>query len=95
MEDHYGITIDGSYYFVNQNGALVPVWDLSSSGPYAGNPNAVVYAQKYKSTPSPDGPVDIDWVELKKVSGGLANVIYRVNTVHGQPPSSVSSSLNL
>ena len=92
MKDHYGITVDGEYYFVQQNGTLVPVWDLRSTGPYAGNPNAIVFAQKVKSTPSPDGPVDIDWVELKKVSGGLANLIYRVDTVQGQPPSTVSSS---
>jgi len=90
IKDHYGITIDGDYYFVEQNGALVPVWDLRSSGPYAGNPNAIVFAQKYKSTPSPDGPVNIDWVELQKLSGGLANVIYRVKTVQGQPPPTCS-----
>jgi Protein of unknown function (DUF3455) len=93
MNDHYGITVDGEYYFVEQNGALVPVWDLRSTGPFAGNPNAIVFAQKYKSTPSPNGPVDIDWVELKKLSGGLANLIYRVNTVQGQPPPTVSSFL--
>jgi hypothetical protein len=95
MKDHYGITVDGEYYFVGQNGTLVPVWDLRSTGPYAGNPNAIVFAQKVKGTPSPDGPVNIDWVELKKSSGGLANQIYRVDTVQGQPPSNVSSSLNL
>jgi hypothetical protein len=94
MKDHYGITEDGGYYFVVQNGALVPVWDLRSNGPYAGNPNAIVFAQKYKSISSPDGPVNIDWVELTKLSGGLANVIYRVATVQGQPPPTVGS-LNL
>ncbi len=95
MKDHYDITVDGEYYFVQQNGVLVPVWDLRSTGPYAGNKNAIVYAQKYKSAPSPDGPANVGWVELKKVSGGLANVIYRVDTVRGQPPSTVSFSLNL
>ncbi|KAF8502745.1 hypothetical protein F5888DRAFT_1598993, partial [Russula emetica] len=87
MKDHYGITIDGAYYFVDQNGSLVPVWDLRSSGPYAGNPNAIVYAQKYKTVSSPGGPENIDWVELTKLSGDLANLIYRVDTVQGQPPS--------
>ena len=92
MEDLYGITEDGAYYFVEQNGTLVPVWDLRSDGPFAGNPNAIVFAQKDKSAPSPDGPVNIDWVELKKLSGGLANLIYRVDTVQGQPPSTVGIS---
>jgi len=94
MEDNFGITEDGAYYFVNQNGTLVPVWDLRSDGPYAGNPNAIVFAQKVKSAPSPDGPVNIDWVELKKLSGGLANLIYRVDTVQGQPPSTCTPGNN-
>jgi hypothetical protein len=94
MKDHFGLTLDGIYYFVNQNGNLVPVWDLTSSGPYAGNTNAIVYAQKFKTAPSPSGPANIDRVELKKLSGGLANVIYRVDTVQGQPPSTVNSSFN-
>ena len=92
---HYGIAPYGEYYFVQQNGSLVPVWDLTSTGPYAGNPDAIVYAQKDKSVPSPDGSYNVDWVELKKMSGGLANVIYRVETVQGQPPSTVSPSLDL
>jgi Protein of unknown function (DUF3455) len=95
LEHNYGITIDGAYYFVEQNGVLVPVWDLSSSGPYKGNRDAIVYAQKIKNVPSPDGSQNVDWVELKKMSGDLANVIYRVDTVQGQPPFSVSPSLDL
>ena len=92
MEDFYGITEDGAYYFVERDGTLVPVWDLTSDGPYAGNQNAIVFAQKVKSTPSPDGPLNIDWAELKKMSGGLANLIYRVDTVRGQPPPNVGFS---
>ncbi len=94
LNDHYGIIEDGKYYFVEENGTLVPVWDLTSVGPYAG-PDAIVYAQKVKSAPSPDGPENVDWTELKKISGGLANLIYRVDTWQGQPPSTVSSSLDL
>ena len=89
----YNLNVEGQHYFVEQNGALVPVWDLRSSGENTGNPNAIVFAQKFKDVPSPDGPADIDWVELKKLSGGLANLVYRVDTVKGQPPSTVSSSL--
>ena len=86
----HNIKVEGQHYFVNQSGTLVPVWDLRSSG----NPNAIVFAQKVKSAPSPDGPENIDWVELKKLSGGLANEVYRVDTVKVQPPSTVSSSLD-
>ncbi len=95
LKDNYGITVDGGYYFTYENGTLVPVWDLTSTGPYAGNPDAIVYTEKVKSLPSPDGPDNIDWVQLKKMSGGLANLIYRVDSVQGKPPSTVSSSLVL
>jgi hypothetical protein len=91
-KNKYNLNVKGQHYFVEQNGTLVPVWDLRSS---AGDPNAIVFAQKAKDVPSPDRPVDIDWVELKKLSGGLANLVYRVDTVKGQPPSTVSSSLFL
>jgi hypothetical protein len=94
MKNKHNINVEGQHYFVEQNGALVPVWDLRSSGENTGNPNAIVFAQKVKSAPSPNGPKNIDWVELKKLSGGLANQVYRVDTVKGQPPSTVSSSLN-
>jgi hypothetical protein len=93
MKDKHNINVEGQHYFVEQNGALVPVWDLRSSGENAGNANAIVFTEKVKSTPSPDGPDNVDWVELKKLSGGLANQVYRVDSVKGQPPSTVSSSL--
>jgi hypothetical protein len=94
MKDKHNINVEGQHYFVQQDGTLVPVWDLRSSGENAGNQNAIVFAQKVKSAPSPDGPENVDLVELKKLSGGLANQVYRVDTVQGQPPSTVSSSLN-
>jgi len=92
MKDKHNINVEGQYYFVEQNGSLVPVWDFRSSGENAGRSNAIVFAKKVKSAPSPNGPENIDWVELEKVSGDLANLIYRVDTVKGQPPSTVSSS---
>ncbi len=92
MKDRHNINVEGQHYFVKQNGQLVPVWDLRSSGENAGNPNAIVFAQKVENAPSPDGPDNVDWVELKKLSGDLSNLVYRVDTVKGQPPSTVSSS---
>jgi Protein of unknown function (DUF3455) len=94
MKNKYNINVEGQYYFVEQNGGLVPVWDLRSSGENAGNPNAIIFAQKVKSAPSPNGPENIDWAELTKLSGGLANTVYRVDTVKGQPPATVSSFLD-
>jgi hypothetical protein len=94
MKSKHNINVEGQHYFVNQDGTLVPVWDLRSSGENTGNPNAIVFTQKVKSAPSPDGPENVDWVELKKLSGGLANEVYRIDSVKGQPPSTVSSSLD-
>ena len=88
IEKKYDINIAGQHYFVSQNNSLVPVWDLRST---TKNPNAIVFGQKVKDVPSPNGPDNVDWLELKKSSGGLANLIYRVDTVKGQPPSTVSS----
>ena len=95
MKDKFNINVEGQHYFVSQNNSLVPVWDLRSSGENTGNPNAIVFAEKVKSAPSPNGPENVDWVELKKLSGGLSNQVYRVDSVKGQPPSTVSSSLDL
>ena len=81
MKKKHDIKVAGQHYFVNQAGTLVPVWDLRSSGKTAGNPNAIVFAKRLKGAPSPDGSENIDWVELTKVSGGLANFVYRVDTV--------------
>ncbi len=95
MKAKYNISVAGQHYFVKQDDKLVAAWDLTSSGATAGNPDAIVLAAKVKSAPSPDGPTNVDWVELKKLSGGLANQVYRVDSVSGQPPSvNVSSSLD-
>ncbi len=92
MKDRRNINVEGQHYFVNQNGQLVPVWDFRSSGENRGRSNAIVFARKIADVPSPDGPDNIDWVELKKLSGDLADLVYRVDTVKGQPPSTVSCS---
>jgi hypothetical protein len=94
IQDKFGLAVDGQHYFANHNGALEAIWDLTSSGPFSGNPGAIVFAHKVQVADSPDGPNNIAWVELKKDDGELANTVYRVNTVQGKPPSSVSSSIN-
>jgi hypothetical protein len=94
IQNQFNVTQAGEHYFVNLNGALSAVWDLRSDGKFTGNPGAVVYAHKINSVPSPDGPANVDWVELTRDSGDLANTIYRINTVAGQPASTVSSSVN-
>ncbi|KAI0280950.1 hypothetical protein BGY98DRAFT_283929 [Russula aff. rugulosa BPL654] len=48
MKDKYNLNVEGQYYFVEQEGTLVPVWDLRSSGENAGNPNAIVLQRRLK-----------------------------------------------
>jgi hypothetical protein len=89
-------TIYGTFYSIQQNGVLIPVWNLTSIGSYANNLNlnAVIYGQENNTVPSSNGTYNTDWVEYS-TSGGWANIIYSVDTLGGQPPSSVSSSLDL
>jgi hypothetical protein len=92
--DLFNVNVTGQHYFSMKNGNLEAVWDLTSSGPYKGNQDAIVFAHKIKTYSSPEGPENIDWVELVKDSGELASTIYRINTVKGQPPPTVSLSVN-
>ncbi len=85
----------GQHYFVEQNGALVPVWDLTMTAS-----DAIDFGQVIQSAFSPDGPTNIDWREFNQLPGlpgSLANQIYEIDTVQGQPPFGlgVSSSLDL
>ena len=77
------------HFFVEQDGTLFPFFNGRTSGPASG---AFVQAVKAEDAKSPDGTGNIDWLELQNVSGDLAKVVYRIHTVAGQPPTSVSSS---
>jgi Protein of unknown function (DUF3455) len=93
FEQLWDIPIVGQHYFVDgNNDTLVPIFDFTSSGRTKGNKNAIFYGKKIEDVQSPDGGDDIDWLELQKVSGELADKLYRVFTVKGQPPASVGSS---
>ena len=92
LSSEFEIDVIGQYYFIiDATGSLVPKWDFTTSGSTAFNPDAFVVAEKVGAIPAPTGSQDIDWVQLKGVEGKLASDIFRVDTVAGQPPSSVSS----
>jgi hypothetical protein len=88
LKHNWNISPVGQHYFVNNNGTLVPVFDFTSTGNLKGNPDAIFFGKKIGDIPSPDGSDNVDWLELQEVSGELANDVYRVNTVRGQPPAS-------
>jgi len=86
----------GQHYFVpNPNPApgspaISPKWDFTS-GAEKGNSNAFVIAAKVGDIPAPTGKDDVDWLQLKKVQGELADSVYRVATKAGQPPASCAA----
>jgi hypothetical protein len=90
-EDYY-LPILGQHYFIEQDGELSPVWDFRANGPTTGNPKAIIVAKEAGHIPSPSGYPNVDWVELSNVSGELADKVFRVYTVGGDPPESVSIS---
>jgi Protein of unknown function (DUF3455) len=93
LHDELGLEVLGQHYFIkNTAGGLSPKFDFTSSGSTAGNPNAFVVAAKAGDIPAPTGHDDVDWLELKNVTGNLATVVFRVFTDKGQPPATVRFS---
>ena len=82
----------GQHYFVpNPVGeGLSAKWDFTSSA-FSDHPDAFVVAAKVDQAAAPTGPQDIAWVSLKRVTGKLAELVYRTDTRLGQPPAAVSS----
>ncbi|KZV72710.1 hypothetical protein PENSPDRAFT_683451 [Peniophora sp. CONT] len=75
----------GQHYFIanpTPGGANVPKFDFTSDR-FKGDPTKFVIAARVGDIPAPTGPQDIDWLELNRTSGDLANQIFRVNTVAG------------
>jgi len=93
LSHKFKIPLLGYHYFINDNGTIRPKFDLTSTGPNKGNPDAFVVASKALGVPAPNSSQDVDWLLLKALSGKLADAVYRVYTKGGQPPTSVSSLL--
>ena len=96
LKQSFNATPLGDHYFQFLNNANSPVFDFRAIGPNSGNPSAIFVGKTTEDVPSPDGNVtNVDWLLLQAVSGGLANTVYRIKTVNGQPGPlnpSVSSS---
>lgn len=88
----FRIPLVGYHYHISDNGTLLPKFDFTSTGPTKGNSDAYIVATKAVDVPAPDGLHDVDWLELKGLSGKFADEVFRVDTTGGQPPTSVSSS---
>jgi hypothetical protein len=71
-----GYPLMGSHFFnTSPSGTgISPVWDFRAASA-KGNPDAFVLAAKVASIPAPTGPMDVDWVQLKSVTGALATQV--------------------
>lgn len=67
---------------------ISPVFDYRAASRKS-DPNAFVLAAANGTLAAPTGPQDVAWLSLKNVQGDLGQTVMRVNTIAGQPPSSV------
>jgi len=80
----------GTHYFVkNAANGTSPLWEAQSvPGALKGDPQAVTIQSKLaNSAPPTGGDVNVDWLSLVKVSGGLASEVFRVDTQGGKAPA--------
>ena len=93
------VTVYGTFNSTQQNGVLVPVWNLTYGQPSTSGPTVitvtvvVITGEGVSSAPSSNG---VDWVQYKTSgASGWPTTMYSVDTVGGKPPTTVSSSLSL
>jgi len=96
----HNLLILGQHYYVPNpnttagNPAISPKWDFTSASEKR-KAEAFVIGAKIGDLPAPTGKSDVDWVQLKKVEGELADTVYRVDTKGGQPPASCTAGAPL
>jgi len=84
------ITQADHYFISNPAGAgLSPVWDFRATQRFYGQEDAIIVGKGVGSVVPPVDPADnINWLRVGKVSGDIANEVYRIDTIGGQPPTS-------
>lgn len=84
-------TILAQHYFIpNSAGGISPIWDFRATPRFKGVDDAVFVGKVLSNTTSADPTRDIALLHLGKVSGDILDEAYRIFTVGGVPPSSVS-----
>ena len=85
--------IQADHYFIsNPAGAgLSPVWDFRATQRFQGKQDAIFVGKGVGSVVPPvDPPHNINWLRVGMVVGDIADEVYRIDTIGGQPPTSVS-----
>jgi hypothetical protein len=84
-------TILDQHYFIGDGaGGISPVWDSRATPKFEGNDDAVFVGKVVANASDPNPTQNVQWLHLVKVSGDIADEVYRMFTVGGVPPSSVS-----
>ena len=86
--------VSGQHYFIKDGGQLAPIFDFRSSGSTKGDNEAIVVAKVTGDIGSPVYTA-IDWQEMTRMSGDLADEIFLIDTVAGKPPQDVSVYLKV
>lgn len=101
LDSHGPKLLLGHHYFVNNPTpnatGLSPVFDFRADS-QKGMPDAFVITSKIGDIPSPfNSTLNVDWLELHAIEkqGTLAKYVFRIFTIGGQPPASVSWSHNI
>ena len=89
--------IQSDHFFIpNPAGGISPVWDFRATQKFRGKENAFFLGTGAGSVVAPVDPANnINWLRVGRVAGDIADEIYRIDTIGGQPPTSVSSLLFL
>jgi len=85
------VILDQHYFIANGTNGISPVWDSRATPEFQGVADAVFVGTVVADIPDPNPTQNVDWLHLVKVSGDIADVVYRVFTVGGVPPSSCVS----
>ncbi|KAF9648750.1 hypothetical protein BDM02DRAFT_3085405, partial [Thelephora ganbajun] len=86
--------IEADHYFIpNAAGTgLSPVWDFRATQRFRDKPDAIFVGKGEASVAPPDDPSkNVNWLRVGKVAGSIADEVYRIDTIGGQPPTSCTS----
>lgn len=84
------------FFQPNAAGSVSPVWDFRATDRFSNDTTAFFVGKGKTSLPSPIDPAtNINWLDVANVSGSIATEVFRVSTLGGQPPTSVSTSCDV
>jgi len=86
-----GAILAQHYFIENETGGISPVWDFRATPKFGGIADAVLVGKTLANVSDVNPTQNIPWLHVGKVSGDIADEVYRIFTVGGVPPSSCVS----